>query len=220
MRALESRTAWGFLLVVLGVLFLVQSLGIIPSGLTSLWAAIFGIAGLAFVYVFVVDRARGWWAIIPGFTLLGLAGIMLAEMFAPSGSSPLSGAFFLGMIGLSFWVIYFDNRAFWWAIIPGGTLLTLALIAGLSGIFVGADLGAVFFFGLAATFALLSIVPTPQGNLRWALIPAVVLLILGLVVMASISPFGTYIGYLWPVALILLGLYLLLRGRGSRELGA
>ena len=37
---------------------------------------------------------------------------------------------FLGTIGLSFWVIYLTRRDFWWAVIPGGALMTLALVAG------------------------------------------------------------------------------------------
>lgn len=101
----------------------------------------------------------------------------------------------------------------WWAIIPGGVMLTLALIAGLASVLEGIETGGVFFLGLGLTFGLLSFVPTPQGRMKWALIPAAVLLVMGLLLGAAASPF---LNYLWPVALILLGLYHIFRTLISR----
>jgi hypothetical protein len=214
MRAIEARVAWGGLLIVLGVLFLLQTMGLVPGDLGLLWALVFGATGLAFLYLFLDNRERSWWAVIPGFTLLGLAGVILIGEFGTNAMQPLGGALFLGMIGLSFVAIYAQNREHWWAIIPAGTLLTLALIAGLSGAFEGEGLGSLLFFGVAATFLVLYTVPTSRGRMTWALIPAGVLAILGAVVMATSSPVA---GYIWPLALIVVGLYLLLRSRGTRQ---
>lgn len=216
MKALETRTAWGGLLILLGVLFLLQTLGIIPGDLAILWALVFAAAGIAFLYLYARDQERSWWAVIPGLTLVGLAGAILLGEYGTRAMQPLGGTVFLGLIGLAFLLIYLGNRDRWWAIIPAGVMLTLALIAGLSTFFEGADLGAVLFFGLAATFGLLYFVPTPRGRMTWALIPAGVLLIMGILVLATLSPVA---GYIWPLALILVGLYLLLR-RGPRETGA
>ncbi|MHB1006464.1 MAG: hypothetical protein ACYC3S_12615 [Chloroflexota bacterium] len=216
MRAYESRVIWGLLLILLGVIFLLQTMGLIPSDFAFIWIVLFGLAGLAFLYVYASARERAWWVIIPGFTFLGLAGVIAIGAYGPRSLGPLGGAFFLGMIGLSFAVVYLSRPTFWWAIIPAGTLLTLAVIAGSANYIRGEASGGILFLGLAATFAVLSLVPTPHGRLRWALIPAAVLFAMGALITMSATPVARY---LWPLALILIGLYLLLRNRGTGPQG-
>ena len=87
--------------------------------------------------------------------------------------------------------------------------IAVALVAGLSETLDGEVAGAVLFLGLGLTFAALSLVRTPAGGLRWALIPAGVMLLLGLAVLVATG--NELFRYLWPVALILVGLYLLAR---------
>ena len=59
------------------------------------------------------------------------------------------------------------------------------------------------------TFGVIGLLSTYlQTNLRWAYIPAAVLLVLGLVVM---SPFAGSLGFVWPLLLIAGGAYLVLR---------
>jgi len=213
MKRFETRVAWGILLIAGGVLFLLQNLGILGGGIALLWALLFGAAGVIFLYVFLTDRAN-WWAVIPGFVLLSLAVLIVLNQLAPGVGGTWGGALFLGGVGLGFWVIYFVNREHWWAVIPGGVLLTLALVAGLSSMLEGTEVGGVFFLGLGLTFGLLSFLPTPQGRMKWALIPAAVLLVMGLLITAA---FASALNYLWPVALILIGLYLIFRTFGFRQ---
>jgi len=199
-----QRHIWiGILLVVVGILFLLQNLGVFGEFGQAIWALLFAVGGLVFLWVFVSNREQ-WWAVIPGCTLLGIAALIgLGDRLGV-----LAGVFFLAAIGLSFWIIYLTRRDFWWAVIPGGTLFTLALVAGLSDTLPGLETGGVFFLGLAATFALLSLLRTPEGRMKWALIPAGALAIMGLGLMVAT---GNLINILWPVALILFGAYLLLR---------
>ena len=213
MKRFETRVAWGILLIAGGVLFLLQNLGILGGGIALLWALLFGAAGVIFLYVFLTDRAN-WWAVIPGFVLLSLAVLIVLNQLAPGVGGTWGGALFLGGVGLGFWVIYFVNREHWWAVIPGGVLLTLALVAGLSSVLEGIETGGVFFLGLGLTFGLLSFLPTPQGRMKWALIPAAVLLVMGLLITAA---FTSALNYLWPLALILIGLYLIFRTFGFRQ---
>lgn len=207
MRNLESRVFWGVLLIAAGVLFLLQSLGIIQVA-AIFWPAVIGVASLAFLFVFLKAPKVNWWAAIPGFVLLSVAAIGALDQLAPGTGETWSGPLFLGSIALAFWVIYFVNPEHWWAVIPGGVLLTLAVVAGLSSVFQGVEMGGIFFLGLGLTFALLALLPTPEGRLTWSIIPAVVLLAMGALITAAAVEL---INYAWPTLLILGGLYLLYR---------
>jgi hypothetical protein len=212
MNRVRSRILWGVLLIAAGVLFLLQSLGIIQFAVV-LWPALIGMASLAFLFVFLSAPQANWWAAIPGFVLLGVAGVIALDQLAPELGETWSGSLFLGGIALAFWVIYLFNPEQWWAVIPGGVLLTLAVVAGLSPELEGTATGGVFFLGLGLTFALLALLPTPEGRLTWSIIPAIVLLVVGALITAAATQL---INYVWPALLILGGLYLLFRTFGSR----
>ena len=213
MKRLDVRAIGGILLIIVGILLLLQGFGILGAVVALIWALIFAAGGLVFLYVFLTDQRASWWAVIPGFALLGLGALIALDEFWPQVGSAVGGALFLGGIGLAFWVIYFIKREYWWAVIPGGVLFTLALVAGLESVFEGAEMGGVLFLGLGLTFGLLYFIPTPRGRMKWALIPAAVLLVIGLLVIAATT--GIF-EYLWAIALILVGLYLLLRVFRSR----
>ena len=122
----------------------------------------------------------------------------------------------LGGIGLSFLAIYLVERANWWALIPMGVMATLALVAGLDEAQVGIETGAIFFIGLGVTFGLVALSSGRQGDLRWAWLPAVVLLAMGVLLLATAQDL---IRYAWPLALILVGGYLALRAlRGNQRM--
>ncbi len=206
MKWLESRVLWGSLLILGGVLFLLQNLGIFKMG-DMFWALLLALAGVFFLSIFFQNRAN-WWALIPGFTLLGIALLVFTSLLFPRVANVWGGSFVLGALGLSFWVIFIIDRKNWWAIIPGGVLITLAAIAGLSQFIAGVATGGIFFFGLGITFGLVAVLPSPEGQMKWAWIPAGVLVLMGLLIMAAA---GNIINYLWPAVLILGGGYLLVR---------
>ncbi len=212
MNKLGSRILWGVLLIAAGVLFLLQSLGLIRFA-EILWPVLIAMASLAFLSVFFSAPQTNWWAAIPGFVLLSVAGVVALDQLAPDVGEVWSGSLFLGGIALAFWMIYVFNPAQWWTVIPGGVLLTLAAIAGLSSVLHGVEMGGVFFLGLGVTFALLALLPTPEGRLTWSIVPAIVFLVMGVLITAAAAEL---INYVWPAALILGGLYLLYRAFGSR----
>ena len=59
--------------------------------------------------------------------------------------------------------------------------------------------------------------PNASADLRWAFIPAIVMLVLGIFIAASLE---SVFNYIWPVALIGGGLYVLLRGASQRQVEA
>lgn len=204
---LESRFVWGGLLILAGVVFLLQNLGFIGVISDLFWALVLGAAGVFFLTLFTQNRAN-WWALIPGFTLLSIAVLIVSSLLVPRFSEVWGGSIVLGGIGASFLVIYLLNRRGWWALIPAGVLLTLAVIAGLGSLLPGLETGGILFLGMGLTFALLALLPNSQGQLKWAWIPAGVLLFMGLVFVAAA---GNIVGYILPLALIIGGGYLILR---------
>ena len=206
MKLLQSRVVWGGLLILVGVLFLLESLAILTLG--GAWAGLFAAAGLAFGYMYVEDRSH-WWAVIPALTLIGIAGLIAITTLFPVRGGEWGTGFFLGALSLSFWIIYLTtNFEQWWAIIPGGVLITLALAIGLEPFLEGEGFVGIFFLGLSLTFGLVYLLPTQEGRMRWALIPAAILGAMGFIFLSLASPFA---GWLWPALLILAGGYILLR---------
>lgn len=206
MKRIDIRILIGALLIGAGILFLLETFNIIPDAWEILWTAAFLVGGGIFFYVYFSDRQQ-WWALIPAMTLLGLAGTIFVETFLP-GTSNLSGALFLAGVGLGFWVIYLTHRDFWWALIPGGVLITLGAVTLSEDWLEGDSGGGVFFMGLAFTFFLVALLARPRENFWWAYIPAAVLFVLGVFL---IGPLQSVFNYVWPVALIAAGGILLFR---------
>lgn len=209
MKRFDLRILWGGLLICAGGLFLLQELNLIPNAWDIVWSVLFGVAGCMFIFAFWTNRTQ-WWPLIPGLGLLSLGVLMVMEEFLP-GADWL-GAIFLGGIGLSFWLIYAINRENWWAVIPGGVLFTLAIVAGVDPFVKGDTGGGIFMLGLGLTFGVIGLLPTSQGRMKWAFIPAIILLIIGAFI---ISPYLPLLNYIWPLALIALGGYFILRNLRS-----
>lgn len=201
---------WGVLLIALGGFFLLQASGILGALSDLFWSLAFGAAGAAFLYTFLTGVHTRWWAAIPGFTLLGLAATIFYSRFAPPMLSGMTGTIFLGAIGAGFLAIFITNPRQWWAIIPGGALFSVAGVAAVDAMpFRFINSSSVLFIGLGVTFGVLGLLSTYLGqNLRWAYIPAAILLVLGIVV---VTPFVGSLAWLWPLALIGGGAYLILR---------
>lgn len=212
---------WGALLLVAGGLILLQNLGIFNGIAAFIWPLAFAAGGLAFGSVYAGNPREHWWAVIPAFALFGLSGTIMISEFGPEQLGFLAGSAFLGALGLAFWVIYFTQRDYWWAMIPGGVLLTLSAVAATSGIATLSalvDPGSVFFFGLGATFLLVALSSVDEGHSRWwAYIPAGVMLLLGFVVFSqSVAQFAS-MAWFWPVVLMSAGALLLLRALSAKR---
>jgi len=206
MRAFRSRTLWGILLVVVGVLFLLESLQVLALG--GAWAALFVAAGLIFGYAFF-EKPANWWAAIPGMSLLSIGVLVGADALFPRLAGSIGGSIILGGIALSFWIVYLRTRfQHWWAIIPGGILGSLALGLAAEPFIAGEAFVGIFFTGMALTFLLVYLLPTAGGNMAWSLIPAGILGAMGLIFLSVAT---RLMGVIWPVALIGLGVYVLFR---------
>jgi hypothetical protein len=195
MKRFDYRILVGTALILGGILMLLNQTGILKGTVDLFWAGLLAIAAAIFLFWFFSDRSK-WWAAIPGFTLAGLAVSSLLLNRIGWG-----GLAFLGGIGLGFWAIYFSERTRWWAIIPGGVLLTLGITSVMSDAYGVMDSGGVFFVGLGLTFVLVALL----AKMKWAFIPAAVLLLLGFFLG---TPFVGYMQYIWIGVLLVAGVIL------------
>ena len=257
-------------LIAAGILFLLNTMGVIPNLQPVLWAALLGLAGVIFLGIFFSDR-RQWWALIPGSALVGVSGaigfgsigagvlagvsifvclalgflgvylvhrkehwwalipafamavLALVVLLGESGGFLGGAVLFLGL-GLAFVVLYFveisGKRHNWWALIPAGALLSLALVVILSGLGAGELAGSALFFGLGITFGVLYLMRGPQRPLDWAWIPSTALLAFGVFVLV-VSGGAWYTRFVVPVGLIVAGVvlvlvYLLRQGKATQ----
>ncbi|GAB4503513.1 MAG: hypothetical protein Fur0043_05050 [Anaerolineales bacterium] len=198
MKHINPYIILGVLCILAGVLGLLQIFGFLENASEAFWGIVFFSGGLAFLVVFLGGQ---WWAVIPALTLAGI-GIL---MFLPATYEDLGGALFLGMLGLSFWLVYLSDRQKWWAILPGGILFTLTATAVLTDALPEAWLGAVFFAGLALTFLLVALL----AGMRWAYWTA---LALGIVSSLAFVPgWLPLLNYAWAAALIVAGVFIIWR---------
>lgn len=200
----------GVFLLIIGVVALLQTLRIVNFN-GGFWpvffAAMFVLVGVAFLVALIQNRAN-WWAAIPGVTLLSIGALIGLNELAP-GFDPYGGSLVLGGIGLSFWLVYLVAPQNWWAIIPGGAMVSLAVVAGVEALHVDSlNSGGFLFLGLALTFTLLGILPNGGRRMDWPWIPAAVLFVMGVLISFSSTRFTNYV---WPVLLILLGIFFLTR---------
>jgi hypothetical protein len=192
MKRLDFRILAGAALILGGILMLLDRSGVLVGISNIFWALILAAGAAFFLFWFFTDRSR-WWAAIPGFTLAGMA----SSTILPDRLG-LDGLTFLGGIGVGFWMIYFFSRERWWAILPGGVLLTLGVTSMLGEAFGAANSGGVFFVGLGLTFVLVGLL----AKMRWAFIPAAVLLLLGFFIG---TPFEGIMEYVWIGILLVAG---------------
>lgn len=189
----------GILLIAAGVIFLLNNLGLVALDWEMLIGPLFALGGLVFLIVFMMNT-NDWWALIPGFVLVALGIIIFMNANLAGGVDRFSGAIFLGLLGLAFLLIYVTHTDNWWAVIPGGVLLTLAGVSMIQGD--DRFVGAVFFLGMALTFVMVYILPKPTGRMKWALYPAGILALVGILVLLGATNLTQYI---LPLTLLIIG---------------
>lgn len=167
-------------------------------------------------------KARG--AVVGGAVLILVGILTFIGQFVPEALGELFGTFLLLGLGIIFLIAGIVSRESGW-FIPGGILtglgagvglLTSSLSTRISG-----DEGGWFLLVFAAGWVLIpimSIIFTDERHL-WALIPAAVIGLVGFAVLfgGMFMNVLEWIGYLWPIALIAAGVYILWRIRHPKE---
>lgn len=202
---LSDRTHNWWALIPGGVmLFLALTLLFVDSSGGEWVGALFlFMIALSFLVVYLNNRIRTW-ALLVAY-IVGVLGI--APLMATGGrDAAYFGPVFLFAVALPFFFVYFREPENWWAIIPAGSVATVAVLAALAiagwirNATEGGYANALLMGGLAATFAVVWL----RHSRPWA---KVVTISLALVGVASVL-FASYSQIFWPVAIILVGVYL------------
>jgi hypothetical protein len=208
---------WGLLLVGGGALWLADATRVVSVSPVVV-AIFFALAGIGFAVDFARD-SRSWWAAIPAGALLGL-GALVAFVEVATAPAEWGASVLLAATGLGFAAVYLRNRDLWWALIPAGLLLSVAIIVASTPI-VGRGEGiAVVVLGLmAAILVALAFVPMRGRRMLWLLVPAgmlgVVAAFLARGAAEALEPFN----WVSPAALLVVGVVVLFRALSGREAG-
>jgi hypothetical protein len=205
-RQWALQVVLGVLVLAAGVLLLLET--VFPDEIPgAVWTVLLFAGAAAFGFAFF-SAPSWWWAAIPAGALLGAAAAPIMEL-DPSGSGQWTEVPFLTALSLGFWAVYVKDQRRWWAVIPGGILLTLAVVSGVTEAVGGLVTGAIFLFGLSATFALVALLPTGRSRHWWAWIVAGVLAAGGFAVLLQAEELLVILTYVWPIAIMCGGAYLL-----------
>lgn len=202
---LTDRTRNWWALIPSGVMLFLALTTLLVDSAGGEWvgALFLFIIALSFFVVYLNNRTRTW-ALLVAY-ILAVLGI--APLMATGGrDAAYYGPIFLFAVALPFFIVYFRSPENWWAIIPAGSITVIAIIAALaiSGWIRNANEGgyanALLMGGLAVTFAVIWL----RHGKAWA---KVVSTVLAVVAIASMF-FASASQIFWPVAIILVGIYL------------
>jgi hypothetical protein len=138
---------------------------------------------IPFVAAYLTDRTRNWWALIPGGVMLFLA---MTTLLVDNVGGEWVGSMFLFLLGLSFLVVYLNNRTRTWALLVAYILGVLSIAPAMASGRgdTAAYFGSVFLFAIALPFFILYF---REEKNWWAIIPAGVLTVLAIIAGAAIA---------------------------------
>jgi hypothetical protein len=196
----RSSLFWGLLLIGGGILALADQLGYIENLSPTLWIFVFVAVSLLGFVSYATSGWKQWGWLFPTGIFAGLA-VIIALATNHVNNAAVGSPLFFGLL-LPFAVAYLTDRTRnWWALIPGGVMLFLALTTLLVDTVGGEWVGALFLLliGLAFLFVYLN-----NRTRIWALIVAYVFGVLSIAPMlAAFDELAAYFGavFLFAVAL-------------------
>lgn len=167
-------------------------------------ATILSLIALPFLGVYLTNREKNRWAIIPAYVLFSIIPIILFESFGQVGD--FIPTYVMTVIAIPFLITYYQNKDNWWALIPAYVLLTIGVIVPLTELnYVNDNLIPSFIlFAVSAPFLF---VYYRNNDNRWALIPGGITAVIGLLLFISFEAAE----YFTPILFIGAGLWMLFR---------
>ena len=181
---LSGWRQWGWLFPagIFGGLALVITLAVNDVDSAAVASPLFFGLVIPFAAAYLTDHARNWWALIPGGVMLFMGFMML---LIDNTGGEWVGAAFLMMFALAFLLVYFNNRTRIWALLVAYIFGVVSIAPMLSAFGDAAGyFGSVFLFAVALPFYILYF---RSAENWWAIIPAGVLSVVGVVVTLAIA---------------------------------
>jgi hypothetical protein len=192
MKASRVALFWGILLIGAGVVALGQQLGYIQNFTDpQFWIWVFAIIALAAVVEYALSGWKDWGWLFPAGVFGGVA-LMIALADSGMKSAAVASPLFLGLL-IPFAAAYLTDRAHnWWALIPGGIMLFLALTMLLVDGVGGEWVGAAFLLMFALAFLIVYLTNRVR---TWALLVAYIFAVISLGPLMSVNrQVGPYFG--------------------------
>ena len=127
---LSARENWwrlipGWTLIALTAMVYLTTLPALDQRITA--SVLFVGQAIAFLHIYLLDRADRWWAIIPGGFMLMLGGTIALSSITEAPS--VLGTFLFIGLGAVFFLLYLLGQRWqlWWALVPGSVLVLLGL---------------------------------------------------------------------------------------------
>lgn len=208
MKFNRSGLFWGLLLIAAGGVALAQQMGYIDQfSDPQFWIWTFAFVSLLAIVEFGMSGWRQWGWLFPAGVFGGLA-VTITLATNDIDSAAVATPLFIGLV-IPFAVAYLmDRRQNWWALIPGGVMLFLALVTLLVDSTGGEWIGALFLFMIAGSFLMVYL---NNRTRTWALLVAYITGVLGIApLMSTGGRDAAYFGpiFLFAVALPFFVLYL------------
>jgi hypothetical protein len=201
MKVNRSGLFWGLLLIGAGAVALGQQLGYIQQFTDpKFWIWVFAFVSILAVVEYALSGWKQWGWLFPAGVFSGLA-IVITLAINEVDSAAVASPLFLGLL-IPFAAAYLTDRVRnWWALIPGGVMLVLALTTLLADNAGGEWVGGMFllFFGLAFLVVYLN-----NRTRVWALIVAYVFSVVSLAPM--LSALGDDAGYFGSIVFFAIAL--------------
>ena len=210
---LATRPHWGalipaYVLWAIAMLIALITLNILRD--EAIATFVLAAIALPFLIVFLRNRTQ-WWALIPTYALLAV-GLMVGLIGIRVLRDEAIATYVLWAIAFPFLIVFLNNTKQWWALIPTYVLGAIGLMVGLIGLRILKDLliPAYVMFAIALPFFVVYLRDTKQW---WALIPAGIMAVIGL----SFFIAEAAVGYIGPVVLIGIGIWIVVRQLGRKE---
>ena len=196
----RSGLFWGMLLIGAGAVALAQQMGYIDNFEDQAWAWVFAFVSLIAFINYALSGWRQWGWLFPAGIFGGLA-LIVALATSGVSSAAVATPLFIGLV-IPFAAAYLSDRTRnWWALIPGGLMLFLALVTLLVDSTGGEWVGAMFLFMIAAGFLMVYL----NNRARtWALLVAYIVGVLGIAPLMSTG--GRDAAYFGPIFLFAVAL--------------
>jgi len=176
MNVNKSSLFWGLLLIIGGGVALAQQFGYMDQLPESAWMWVFALISLVALISYITSGFKEWGWLFPAGVFGGLA-VTVALATNNVDSAAVGSPLFFGLL-IPFAAAYLTDRTRnWWALIPGGVMLFLALTTLLVDNVGGEWVGSLFLFLIALSFF---VVYLNNHTRTWALLVAYVMFVLSI----------------------------------------